>query len=61
MENITLVLDKENYPIVLRQYGAEGAKTMAINMCKGRKQEITEENLYSCLSTLESDLQEMFG
>jgi len=61
MEQITLVLDKENYPMVLRQYGADGAKTAAINMCLARKWEITEENLYSCLSTLETDLQEMFG
>jgi len=61
MEQITLVLDKENYPMVIRQYGAEGATSAAINMCLGRKQEITEENLYSCLSTLETDLQEMFG
>jgi hypothetical protein len=61
MEQMTLVLDKENYPMVIRQYGAEGAKSMAINMCLGRNQEITEENLYSCLSTLETDLQEMFG
>jgi len=61
MDNITLKLDKENFPFVLRQYGPEGAKKMAIDMCLVRKQEITEANLYSCLSTLETDLTEMFG
>ena len=61
MDEIILTLDKENFPFVLRQYGPEGAKKVAINMCLARKQEITEANLYSCLSTLESDLTEMFG
>jgi len=60
-EKIVLELDHENYPMVLRQYGPEGAKKQAINMCLGRNQEITEANLYSCLSTLETDLTEMFG
>jgi len=30
-------------------------------MCNKQKLEITEENLYSCLSTLESGLAEMFS
>jgi hypothetical protein len=59
-EKITLELDEESYPLVLRQYGLEGAKKMAINMCLKQKREITAENLYSCLSTLESGLAEMF-
>jgi hypothetical protein len=61
MNEIILELDKENYPLVLRQYGAEGAKNQAINMCLAQKMEITPENLYSCLSTLESGLAEMFS
>jgi len=61
MEEIYLILDKENYPLVLRQYGTEGAKTAAISMCQAQKMEMTEENLYSCLSTLESGLAEMFS
>jgi hypothetical protein len=60
MEQINLVLDKKNYPLVLRQYGPEGAKRQAISMCQAQKMEINEENLYSCLSTLESGLSEMF-
>jgi hypothetical protein len=61
MEEFTLTLDDKNYHYVLRQYGAEGAKKQAINMCLAQEQEITEENLYSCLSTLESDLSSMFS
>jgi hypothetical protein len=61
MEQITLELGEENYPMVLRQYGTEGAKELAISMCLKQKREITAENLYSCLSTMESSLVEMFG
>ena len=60
MEQIDLVLDRENYPQVLMRYGLEGAKKQAISMCQAQGLEITEENLYSCLSTLESDLASMF-
>jgi hypothetical protein len=61
MEKITLELDDENYHYVLRQYGPEGEKKTAINMCIAQGREVSEENLYSCLSTLETDLREMFG
>jgi len=61
MEKINLVLDRENYPQVLTRYGTEGAKEQAISMCLTQGMEITEENLYSCLSTLESDLASIFG
>ena len=61
MDKIILTLDKENFPFVLRQFSLEEAKEKAIDMCLARKQEITEANLYSCLSTLETDLAEMFG
>jgi hypothetical protein len=61
MEKINLTLDEENYHYVLRQYGPEGARRQAINMVTAQKLEMTEENLYSCLSTLESDLAGMFS
>ena len=60
MEEIKLVLDEENYPQVLKRYGAEGARRQAINMVTAQKLEMTAENLYSALSTLESDLASMF-
>ena len=60
MEKITLTLDEKNYRLVLRQFGTEGAKRQAISMCQAQKMEINEENLYSCLSTLESGLAEIF-
>jgi hypothetical protein len=56
-----LELDEKNYPLVLRQYGLEGAKNQAISMCLAQKRELTAGNLYSCLSNLESGLAEMFG
>jgi hypothetical protein len=59
-QKIVLELDRKSYPLVLRQYGLEGAKAQAISMCLAQKREITAANLYSCLSTLESGLQEMF-
>ena len=59
-DKIIITLDEENYPLVLRQYGPEGAKKVAISMCNALKWELTEEHLYSCLSTLESDLAGMF-
>lgn len=61
-KDITLYLDEDNYPLVLRQYGLEGAKAQAISMALKQypNREIGEAELYSCLSTLESDLQSMF-
>jgi hypothetical protein len=61
-KKITLYLDEESYPLVLRQFGPEGAKAQAISMALKQypNQEIGETELYSCLSILESDLQGMF-
>jgi hypothetical protein len=59
-DKIILTLDKEHYPLILRQYGLEGAKEMAISMCLKQHKEITEAGLYSCLSMLEIDLERMF-
>ena len=61
MDEIKLTLDDEHFHFVLRQYGPEGAKRQAISMCQAQKLEMTEENLYSVLSTLESDLAGMFS
>jgi hypothetical protein len=62
MEKINLVLDEKYYPMVLRQYGLEGAKDQAIRMALAlyKERPITETHLYSCLANLESDLQTMF-
>ena len=57
----TLILDPEHHRLTLRQYGVEGARLMAINMCDKQGLEMTEENLYGCLSNLESGLREMFA
>jgi hypothetical protein len=56
-----LVIDDENYHYVLRQYGIEGAINMAKKMCEKQGIEITEINIYSNLSNLESDLEHMFS
>ena len=63
MEEITLKLDDENFHYVLRQYGLEGAKKMALSMALKQYSErpITEAMLYSCLASLESDLAGMFS
>ena len=60
MEQINLKIKAEHYPELLKRYGAEGARLQAINMVTAQKLEMTEENLYSALSTLESDLASMF-
>jgi hypothetical protein len=39
MEEITLELDDEHFHFVLRQYGLEGAKKMAINMALAQYKE----------------------
>jgi arsenate reductase-like glutaredoxin family protein len=63
MENITLKLDKENFPQLLGRYSPEKLKEMAVNMALKQYSErpITEEMLYSCLANLESDLEGMFS
>ena len=60
MAKITLELDKENYPLVLRQYGPEGAKAQAISMCLAAGRPITKENLEGLLTNLEEALEEIF-
>jgi len=60
MAKINLVLDRKNYPLVLRQYGAEGAKAQAISMCIAQGREITKENLEGLLTNLEEALEEIF-
>jgi hypothetical protein len=59
-EKIILKLDQENYPLVLRQYGTEGAKAQAISMCIAQKRPITKENLEGLLTNLEEALEEIF-
>lgn len=63
VEKITLTLDKENYPQILSRYSLEALKIKAIDMAMAQYSErpVTEEMLYSVLSGLESDLEEMFG
>jgi hypothetical protein len=60
MAKITIELDRKNYPLVLRQYGTEGAKAQAISMCLAAGREITKENLEGLLTNLEEALEEVF-
>jgi len=60
MAKINLMLDKKNYPLVLRQYGTEGAKAQAISMCLAAGREITKDNLEGLLTNLEESLGEIF-
>jgi hypothetical protein len=60
MDKIILELDHENYPLVLRQYGPEGAKAQAISMCIAAGRPITKENLEGLLTNLEEALEEIF-
>jgi hypothetical protein len=60
MAKINLVLDRKNYPLVLRQYGTEGAKAQAISMCIAQGRPITKENLEGLLTNLEEALEKIF-
>ena len=60
-EKIILELDQESYPLILRQYGPEGAKAQAVSMCLAQGRPITKENLEGLLSNLEEALEEIFG
>ena len=62
MEEIKLVLSKDNYPEILKRYSLDQIKEMAVNMALKQYSErpITEAMLYSCLANLESDLEHMF-
>jgi hypothetical protein len=59
-KKIILELDHENYPLILRQYGAEGAKAQAISMCLAQGRPVTKENLEGFLTNLEEALEEIF-
>jgi hypothetical protein len=59
-EKIILEMDHENYPLLLRQYGPEGAKAQAISMCVAAGRPVTKENLEGLLTNLEEALEEMF-
>ena len=59
-ERIILELDHENYPLILRQYGAEGAKAQAVSMCIAQGRPITKENLEGLLTNFEEALEEIF-
>jgi hypothetical protein len=63
MEEILLEISEEKLPLVVAHYGIEGAKDQAIEMCLAQypDEEVSEENLYACLATLESGLGEMFS
>ena len=60
MAKINLVLDRKNYPLVLRQYGAKGAKAQVISMCIAQGRQVTQENLEGLLTNLEEGLEEVF-
>ncbi|MCL2215191.1 MAG: hypothetical protein FWC06_08300 [Treponema sp.] len=59
-ERIILELDHENYPLILRQYGPEGAKAQAVSMCIAQGRPITKENLEGLLTNLEEALEDIF-
>ncbi len=58
-QKIVLELDRESYPLVLRQYGTQGAKAQAVSMCLAAKQPVTKENLEGYLTNLEESLEEI--
>ena len=60
MAKINLILDRKNYPLVLRQYGTEGAKAQAISMCLAAGRPVTKENPEGLLTNLEEALEEVF-
>ena len=62
-DNMTLTLDREHYPQLLKRYSLDALKVKAVDMAMAQYSErpVTEAMLYSVLSNLESGLQEMFG
>ena len=62
MEQIHLVLDEDKFPNLIRRYGPEKIKEMAIDMALKQYSErpVTATMMYSCLANLESDLAGMF-
>ena len=61
-DKITLEVDKERFPQLLKRYSLEQIKDMAISMALKQYQErpITRSMLHSCLVNLEMDLERMF-
>jgi len=62
MEKITLELDEENFPQLLKRYSLDKIKEIAVDMALKQYSErpITKAMLHSCLANLESDLAGMF-
>jgi hypothetical protein len=62
MEKITLELDEDKFPQLLKRYSLDKLKEMAAGMAVKQYKErpITEAMLYSCLANLESDLASPF-
>jgi len=58
-KKIVLKLDHKNYPLILRQYGLEGAKVQAISMCLAAGRPVTKVNLEGLLTNLEKALEEI--
>ena len=54
---VTLELSREEFPMVLKTYGLEGAKMQAVRMLVTQGEKVTQTNLYSVLANLEEDLQ----
>ena len=64
-KELHLDITRKDFPIVVRQYGKDGAALEAASMAAAGfnkpLEEITATECYSCLANLESDLEEMFG
>jgi hypothetical protein len=64
-KELHLDITRKDFPIVVRQYGKDGAALEAASMAaegfNKSLEEITATECYSCLANLESDLEEMFG
>jgi hypothetical protein len=63
MEKITLELDEDQFPQILKRYSLEKIKDMAVEMALKQYKErpVTKEMMFSCLANLESDLAGMFA
>lgn len=57
---INLVFDVEHFPQLTSRYSMTRLRDVLFDMCKAQNLPITETSLYSCASTLESDLESMF-
>jgi hypothetical protein len=61
-DKIKLVLDEDQFPILLKKYSLEKIREMAVKMALKQYSErpLTATMMYSCLANLESDLAGMF-